>query len=398
MAKPTLVRQMGRMALGAMVSGALRRAAVQTRKPKRRIRTMTRRRIGLKSRTGSSVRLTRRRKTVRENTSIENRSTGLVQYARKPSAMQLVQSCLEESWNRVQGISKYDTSTGFYPIANRVQSNGAIILPVHFWDITSTINHTPGGTENAAQAGYLFYWTNASTTADAAILALSSQDSNGVTRVGNGTWLRENHGGETFWGTNYPIRKSFHYWTSIKMNLYGCRKRATRFVIQLVQVKDQTADFQFAASTNTEKKKMVQYLAAPFVYSNLQSGDPQTRGDIKILKTYEVTIGPTTTDQYGGQDAAVPHMQTLHWFIHHNRIRRYDWLRHNAVTSATTNAAFDVEAGAGHDSRIDPMKCVYLLVRALSPDQREAGWSDAADPVSEPSYDLIIRNKFGNPG
>ena len=222
-----------------------------------------------------------------------------------------------------------------------------------------------------------------------------SQDVSGVTRVFNSTWLIENTSGGY---DNLPKRKAFHHYTHIKMNLYGVRKRATRFKVDLVMLKDVQADFISAADANLEKRRLFDYLSRPFVYNNLNSGDVQSKNDIKILKSYEVIVSPNSLDQYGGENA-VPHMQTLNWFINHNRVRRYDW-RRGEPQDHVQDAGFDDEGESGHDLRVDPKYRVYLLVRALSPERRiiELPSNDVApDPISEPSYDIVIRNKFSNP-
>jgi hypothetical protein len=56
-------------------------------------------------------------------------------------------------------------------------------------------------------------------------------------------------------------------------------------------VKQEYGDFLEAADTNVEKRKIWDYLMRPFIYNNLNSGDPQVSSDIKILKTYETHGG-----------------------------------------------------------------------------------------------------------
>lgn len=387
-------RVAARYAAGAALSYAARRyrrRAAKTRTRRRaRVARRTRKRVSTRTRT-----LTKRRRTVRQNHAQSNHSIGLRMRARKATAMKMVQSLMEPQWLRVQGITKYDTSTGFHAIANRVVSTVNRQLPIHVWDITSSPNDNLG-TVNYPNAGFLLYWSNNTATATAETFPLNSQLTDGTT-VNNTQWQYESSSSNGV-AKVQPFRKQYHYYTHIKMNLYGVRKRATRYLVQLVMVNDQTADFLQAAGTNSEKRKLWMYLSAPFVYSNIQMGDPQSKPDIKILRTYDVTIGPITTDEFGGQTAAVPHIQTLNWFINHNRIRRYDWQRSGTVQNGQTSAEWDTEVGAGHDTRIDPMKRVYLLIRALSPDQRAVnGHLEDANPESEPSYDIIVRNKFGVP-
>lgn len=362
-----------------------------TRKTRR-----TRRMMRNKKSSYNSITMTKRRKTVRQNHSNENRAVSLQVGARNPTAYKLASCAMEPQWYRIQGLSQYDTTSGFYPIANRRETVGAnwLILPAHVWDLTCSINWN-GTTTMFPSVGHALCYDGVTAAANATSIVLNSQNFDGTKRTGICDLLAENVSGGL---DDQPKRKCFHHWSHIKMNLYGVRKRATRFVCQLVMVKEDYADFLSAASTNVEKKKLWDYLTRPFMYNNLNSGDPQTKADIKILKTYEVIVAPTTTDEYGGQ-TATPHMQTVNWFINHNRIRRYDWKK-DVPAPHGQDAAFDVELAAGHDVRTEPKTRVYLLIRALSPDRRDINAINNEvdpDPISEPSYDLVIRQKFSNP-
>lgn len=342
----------------------------------------------------TSVTMTKRKKTVRENHSTENTSTWLNVPAKKPSPMKLINAILEPQWYRVQAISQYDTSTGFITLANRSENNTTHVLPVHVWDITSLPNYD---TANIIypDAGFGLVKTSTAGNADCLAYPLNSESADGTIRKTNTQWITENATGGF---DDLAKRKAFHHWTHIKCNLYGCRKRATKFTCQLIMVKDEYADFINGGQTNREKHKLFDYLARPYIYNNLNSGDPQTADDIKILKTYEVTVAPISTDQYGGADA-VPQIQTLNWFINHNRMRRYDW-RRDIPPPSTQEPNFDAESGSGHNVRVDPSYRVYFVMRALSPEKRNVSGSTndfGPDPISEPSYDIVLRNKFSVP-
>jgi hypothetical protein len=124
-------------------------------------------------------------------------------------------------------------------------------------------------------------------------------------------------------------------------------------------------------------------------------GDPQTKADYKVLRRYETTIAPITTDEYAGA-SSVPHMVTLKWFHRHNKWCNYDWQR-DGVPSTTQGAQFDVEESA-NTGRVEPRHRVYLVIRALCPTQRVAvAYNAAPDPITEPSYDIMIRSKHLTP-
>jgi len=365
-------------------------------KRKRRVVRRTRGRR-VRSRT---VRYTKRRRVVKENMSTEASQIKLKGRARRTTAMQLARACMEEQWYRVQGLTAYDTSYGYYPLANRQETAGNqwVILPCHVWDLTSCPNSNGAGTL-VGPAGIGLAWSNSTSAANAQYYTLNSQSPDATDLLGDSRWQYENISADAGAASDVmPHRKNYHHHTHIRMNLYGVRKRSTKFMVELMMVKQETADFLQASPTNIEKKRLYDYLTRPLVYSNLNMGDPQTSRDIRVLKRYEVIIGPTTLDDYGGETSATPHIKTVDWFIPHNRIRRFDW-RKGDPQDHVQDAGWDQELAAGHDIRVDPKYRVYLVVRALCPERGTVDVTNnvPANPVSEPSYDIMIRNKFSNP-
>lgn len=389
----TLYRGMG-YATRAFQAAAAAGAARKTFK-KSKVTTTTRNKLRpraagrLRSRAaGNSITMTKRNSSVKQNFSTENTSTALSVPRRKASVATMLGCMMEPQWYRVQGITQYDTTTGFYPIANRAVND--VTLPIHVWDITATANYI--GTQVLyPDVGFALSRGNNNGDSLADTKILPSQGPDGVT-VSNSQLREENTSGGF---DDKPKRKCFHEYTHLKLNLYGVRKRSTKFVCQLIQIKDTAADFITANSNNNEKKKLYDYLARPFVFNNLQTGDPQTKTDFKIIKSYEVNIAPNTNDQYDGVNAT-PHIHTLNWFIKHNRVRHYDWKRDVPATISQT-PSWDIELGSGHNLRVDPKYRVYFVIRALSPDRRQVEYTEATDPISEPSYDLILKQKFLNP-
>lgn len=387
---------------GGYLKNRKRKATRQIARSKKAVRTAplnrlrVRRQAAVKQNIGMpSVTLTRNRRTFKENNSIENRATSLQVYAPRASAMKFINAIMEPQWFRAQGLSQFDTTTGFYPIANRLEPNGAIVLPMHIWDLSAVQNYN-GAITLTPNVGHFCGFTGTGADSNTFCVSLKGQDENGNLQSGSCPLYKENTSGNTV--STFPIRKAFHHYTHVKMNLYGCRKRATRFKVDMMMVKEEYADFLDAADTNVEKKKVFDYLTRPFMFTNLNSGDPQVRNDVKIIKSYEVIVAPTTLDQYDGA-SAVPHMQTLNFFINHNRIRRYDW-KSGLPASHLQNAAYDTELSTDYQSRVDNKYRPYLVVRALCPERRTLAAvnnSVDADPISEPSYDCVIRQKFSFP-
>lgn len=326
----------------------------------------------------------RRRKTVKVQGAIEHREIGIRQRARVMPTRTLAMMALEPQWFRVQGISQFDTSTGFYCIGarrNTTPTPNVQYLPVHVWDLTCLPQ-----TGNFAPCGFALQQTGAGNNG---VFELNSINSTGST-VANSQLVNENTQGSSV----LPWRKSLHDYSHIKMNLYGVRRRATKWTATVLQLTDEFGDFITAANTNTEKSKVFDYLARPLMYNNLNIGDPQTRIDFKVIKKFEVIIDPINTDQVDGA-LAVPKIQTVNWFIKHNRMRLYDW-RRNDTPALDATAVYDTET-TNVEIRVDPKKRLYLVLQAMSPVNNQLAGitpiSVGANADTEPSYDLVLRQK-----
>lgn len=384
------------VAASAAASEMKRRYRSRKRPAKRAKRTARSAKRKRSTKTKTVTRRTRRR--VYDNHATENRERSLKTYSRRLPLRSIVTSAFEPVWWRFQNVSQYDTSVGALCIAQRFNSTtGLRYPPCHVYDITCAPNVVDDALTPVAPGLAL----TQTVPGVCSFTTLPGQSANGTASGGN--WEIENSGQNPGTGANQPEvphRKGIHEHTTVQLNLYGVRKRATKWLVELMMVKDEFADFISADGNNTQKKKLYDYLCRPFIYSNLLSAEPQTAGMVKVLKRYTVTIAPTTTDEYGGQAAAVPHMQTLRWYIKHNRLRRFDWQREAPAVGLTPSAAWDQQSGATDSTRIYPTKRVYLVLRAMSPEAVTSTTvtpAVVADPISEPSYDIVLRNKWQFP-
>lgn len=235
--------------------------------------------------------------------------------------------------------------------------------------------------------------TKASTAGGAVVGTeqLPSQDATTGGAVSHSYWTREN----TTSGNPHLRRKGIHVFSQIQMNMYGVRNRSTEWSVRIVKVREEFADF-FADGSNVSKQKLVDYLARPLIVSNLNLGDPITAKFIKVIKQYKVSIDPITTDQVGG-DLAIPKIQTLRWFIKHNRLRSFDWNRLHSAADTGAAANYDTENIQQFGMNPQVPARVYLLITALAPSGRSScsdNQTPAVDVTTEPTYDIVIRNKW----
>lgn len=382
-----LKRKVAQYAAAGIAGMVARRYGTKTKSKhpiRRRVSSRTKRR-----RAWSATVTSKRRRTKRVAVRTEHHFSKMKTRGKKLTAMKLAMACMEPQWYRVQGITQQDTTVGWYLIAHRLlTATNQTVYPMHVWDLTAIPNNVDGGATLLPSVGFSVGSDDFTINTSATIRELNS-----LTAVGgiaaNTQLLPENT------TTDTAKRKSYHHWTHIKLNLYGVRKRTTRYVVELVRVDDHTADFINGNSANIEKRKMVDWLVRPFVFNSLMGGDPQGGKHYKVLRRFDCSIDPISLDQYDGTNA-VPRIQTLNWFVHHNRVRRYDWAEDDPP-ALNVNGGFDVVTN-NINIRTHPHKRVYLVVRVLCPERRTVTAFDAAaDPISEPSYDLIIRQKHSLP-
>lgn len=349
-----------------------------------------------------------RKRYVQENKSMENQVISLQMPGRKVTAMALARANMSMLYYRVQGVTQYDTNFGFYPIAQRTVSslNGMVYTsPMHLWEITSVCNYDGSQIFNQPSVGWGVGWTSSGGTGTVVLNALNSQASAG-TLISNASTLQlENVASSSSFHGAAAFRSAFHAWTNIKMNLYGVRSRATRYSIQVVMFKDSDSTDPLANITSniassaqqTEQKccDMIDYLVKPFVYNNILLGDVQARQYIKVLKSYDVTIDPIQTTEYGGQ-AATPHIQTVNLFLRHNKNRRFDWLDTGGQSAPTSTANWEQNIN-GVQCRVNHKNRLYLMIRAMAPTTSTTTFTADPDPINEPSYDLIMRHKYLKP-
>lgn len=359
-----------------------------------------------KPRYGSRVNT--RKMYVQENKSTENQVISLKMPGRRITALSLARSAMSPIYYRVQGVSQYDTSTGYYPISQRTIAslNGMTYTsPLHLWEITAVCNIDGSAIFLQPQVGWGAGWTNNTGTGTVVFNALNSQNAAGID-IGYSMLQTENVASSSVYHGSSQFRNGFHCWTNIKLNLYGVRKRATRYLVQVVMFKDADAtdpliNITTPVSTSVQQFEqkaidMVDYLVKPFVYNNILLGDVQARQYIKVLKSYDVTIDPIQTTEYGGE-TATPHIQTVNIFMRHNKNRRFDWLDTGGQSAPTATANWEQNIN-GVQVRPNAKSRVYLMIRAMSPDNNTGGtFTSAANPIQEPSYDLIMRHKYLKP-
>lgn len=308
---------------------------------------------------------------------------------------------------RFQGVSRFGAGGGLFACSQRVHTDGNLIgMPLHLYDLTGMpMNGTP-------RAGFVAYWDNPLAGSPVSFQSIEGQPPNGAGAL-SPYWYPESMSTGL---TDTKRANVFHRWTSIKMNLYGTYGLPTWYRIDLVKFDDDCCP-GYASGTGVEMVSTFQYLTKPYIYSNLLNGDPEQKKEFKILRTWKYMIQPFGPDDQNTINSAntysdrSPHFREVKLFIRHDMERKYDWKRLNDADH-TDNPSFEQYNTGGNDSiagNVYPSARLFLMIRAMSAYRRQVAVNvpngfvqfpnpglepSDASPLYEPSYDIVIRNRF----
>jgi len=292
---------------------------------------------------------------------------------------------------RYQGITNFDTNVGFHALCNRQDAAGNVINPVHIYDLT----RFPNTTTSTSTAGYSFYWTSLLAGAALTKIALRGQEPSGST-IANGEWQFEKVGSGDF---RAPYANTLlHDWVDIRLNLYGARKRGTTFYVQLVSFNDEYMNPLYSNTGNRQVVDWMRTMERSLIYSNLQSYNiPSVNRGMRVIKTYKVYVPGGSADDLD----TIGKVKELRIFHRIGKVRKMKW--ESETSDALPHAqedGIDYTLASGPSDYPAYKDQLFLIVRAFAPERRTvspAGPETAADALSEPSYDIILRNKFTTP-
>jgi len=372
------------------------------------------------------------RKSKRQKTSA---STGNVQYgggndfsrARgrfgryprlKPSRLlKLINVGMSSRIERFQGITNFDTNTGFFTIANREESDtGFITMPLHVYNLTVFKNNNLSPTPVLGQA---IGWDGNTGAAGIIRKQLLGQNPTGLLTTAE--WTSEKLGGPELAGTALPNSAKIHHeWTQVNLNLYGARVRPTWFKISFMQVRNEFANFSSAAPDNERFRELINSLTGNMIYSNLQTRDMSAMKFVKVLKSYKYMIPADTNVDL---NTACGKIKEVKLFYKHGRV--LNMMAHENKLDSE-RLGHKQEDGIDYETYQEPLNTcadpaqVFMVIQAWSPSRASATtaqwalagtnytplasdvWTAKSTPTSDPrldvpSYDMILRQKYSVP-
>lgn len=310
----------------------------------------------------------------------------------RPSRLlELVQAGMNSTVWRAQGLTNADTNVGFYPLANRQSLDlvPLVNLPVHVWDLSIFPNVNP-----EVQAGSGYYWTSDAAAANLTSFSLQTQTPSGAT---SGPYYHaESAAGFAESGTAPNATKACHEWSSVKLLLYGARKRGTRFYIDLVRVKNELAHPLAGSGVNKSKKDLFRSLQSNLIYSSLQQHNGRNMADVSFVKRYQFYVPGGSADDLD----TIGKTKEVTVFYKSGRVYNMAWESSDAQEALPHTQAdgADYTLKGGPQDHPRNAQRLLLIVRAFSPERRSVAaavmGTEPADPLTEPSYDIVIRNKW----
>jgi len=331
--------------------------------------------------------------------------------------LKLINVGMNSRIEKFQGITNFDTNTGYFTIANREDTTSGIITqPLHVYNLTVFRNTPLAAAPVLANA---YGWSGPLGTATVVRNQLLGMNFSGTGTTGD--WATEELAGPYRIGvgaSEWPgCRKLLHEWTQVKMNLYGARARPTWFKISFVQVRNEFANFASAGVNNERFVELINYLTGGMTFSNLQSRDLSAAKYLKVMKSYKYLIPAETSIDL---NSACGKIKEVKLFYKHARVlnmapheTKDDSARlgHNQVDGG------DFEVGTVPlNTPADPAQ-VFMIVQAWSPSRGSTTtanwalvgtnytplssdiWTAKAVPANNdvPSYDIILRQKYSVP-
>lgn len=274
-------------------------------------------------------------------------------------------------WNGVKEFNDH----GYYWLNNYI-SGDRRYMPCYSFDLTSCIN-SDGTSAIVPQPMSQLY----SIAGQVGFEAQNNLASDGVTVTPN---LQLERAPGSSLSIVAPHNHSIMKWMSLKLNLWGCKNRSTRFLIQLVSFKDDNLLPHHITGANDNRSALFQSIIKPFTFNPVSTTGSQLRKYMKVLRSETFIIQPTSTTETD-QD---PHIKTLNWFIRLNRLVDYA-VKQNILTSnvdVADQADFNIVQGQQNDCYANPSNRLYLMVYASN-----YGADATQSNADTPSFDLSAR-------
>lgn len=268
-------------------------------------------------------------------------------------------------------------------LENKLFSNGNLRFPLVLFELNSTNNVINGSVQNHAPVKMLHQSASPS--------QLYWEDIQGQATDGSlsAAWQIENSEFGSSAGNTFPHDNAIHKWSSLDLELWGCKNKPTKYTIELVQFNEDVLP-DWAARTG-QSAEFWQSMVKHYTYSPLaKMEDGYNRAKYKVLKRYKVNIDPTANYENDSD----PHVRTLKLYYKMNRHCNFAWQFSNpAIQSATDMNDVDWKQEANQAStQVHPNARIYVMIRASNYTQISP--TGTTDNTTNPSISWRMRTCY----
>jgi len=307
---------------------------------------------------------------------------------KRPDATSMMLANIVDRWNYV---SNFDTNTGAIGIVNKDSGIGNII-PLVTFNLTGYSQLTTVTADSTVAVAYT--WANSTAGSPLSRFFISGGDATGAATATR--YLVETTTSNAATSAELDIPKILMNTINVKMNLYGARKRDTKFYIDLVRIKDDECDFNSADVNNQEFKNLIDGLTKPLVWSNInvnESNKYVPKKKLQFLKSWRYTVPAASADDI---NTTVGNLKEVALNLNLNKIINYQRFDEGALTGHAQVDGDDYTVTTNTVIKEQPNETsrMYLMVRAFAPERSATG---ATNALIDPSIDIIIKRRYTVP-
>jgi len=286
---------------------------------------------------------------------------------------------------RYGGMNNFNDNGYYWCGKNLLVAGARTDLPVYMFDLTSCMNTGTAGI--SVNANPLFRANVAAATGVIGWSQGNSLQTDGVSTTTN--WFHEK-APSTATSVITPHEKSRLLWTDVRMNLWGAKNKAIKYTVQVVKLLDDVLDPNYVTDTTAgagfaKHNSFWQGMTKPYTYNPLALTSIGQLKGIKVLKTYETIIQPTSSTE----SDIDPHVKVLKWFMRWDREINYK------ETASRIGTASDLTEQADYAAQVTtclgvtkPRAKLWVLIRASA---YQSQTDAAVDNTVSPSFDMIVR-------
>lgn len=273
---------------------------------------------------------------------------------------------------------------GQFYLTNQIVSNGNLNFPMMLFELNSCNNFVNGSLQDHAPVRRV-YQTNI--TNQIGFDATQGQGTDGV--LGPTQWVTESSAHGTNSTLTWPGDNAIHKWSSLDLELWGCRNKPTKYNVSLVQFSEDVLNDY--SNKSGQAAEFWQSLIKHYTYSPLaKMEDGWTKKKMKILKSYTINIDPTANYENDPD----PHVKTLKLFYRFNRKCTFNWMYNTSTvqTREEMNEADWRQEANQNQVQVHPNARIYVLVRASN--FTRLGGGDTADNTTNPSISWVMKTCY----